>query len=226
MLEVKAGLHTDIDPNAECIPLHGSLGHLRCQVCRTAFDWEDHLALIHSEDDLPCPQCRLSRQERINKCLRPTSIGHLVPDIALLGADHSNGEAIAEVIESDLRASPDMLLVLGTSLRVSGPKKLACTFARVVQRANGTVVYMNLSMPSSLWARMVDYVLEGACDTWVKDLETRLMKRVLVRSRIEEACENRVRGRRHRGRGRKKRMRTEKVGGESKQDGSAEYHLL
>lgn len=52
-----------------------------------------------------------------------------MPDTALLGADQNNGEAIAEIIEGDLTVSPDFLLVLGTSLQVSGPKKLACTFA-------------------------------------------------------------------------------------------------
>lgn len=226
MLEAKAGLHTDIDPDADCVPLHGSLRHLRCQICRTAFDWDDHLALILSGDDLPCPQCRLSRQERINKQLRPTSIGHLVPDIALLGADHSNGEAIAEIIESDLKASPDFLLVLGTSLRVSGPKNLACTLARVVQENNGTVVDMNLSKPLCSWGRMVDYAIQGTCDSWVKDLERRPTKQVRVRSRIDEACENRGRGRRHRGRGRKNRIRKENMGEERKQDGSAEYPFI
>jgi hypothetical protein len=33
----------------------------------------------------------------------------------LLDADHSNGEAIAEIINRDLAAGPDVLLVLGTS---------------------------------------------------------------------------------------------------------------
>lgn len=226
MLEVKAGLRTDIDPKADCVPLHGSLGTLRCQICRAAFDWDDHIASIHSEEDLPCPQCLLSRQKRIRKSLRPTSIGYLLPDIALLGADHSNGEAIAEIIESDLTASPDMLLVLGTSLRVSGPRKLASTFARVVRKANGTVIYMNLSKPHPpSWARMVDYVIEDACDTWVEDLETRAMNRIMVGSRVKEG-EDRGRGSRHQGRGRKDGTRIEVARGKMKEDGSAEYPFI
>lgn len=119
-----------------------------------------------------------------------------------------------------------MLLVLGTSLRVSGPRKLACTLARLVQKARGTVIYMNLSKPSlPSWAGMVDYVIEGACDTWVKDLETRPTKRITVISRIEEEGESRGRRSRHRGRGRKSRMRVEN-GKEKKEDGSAEHPFV
>jgi NAD-dependent histone deacetylase SIR2 len=111
----------------------------------------------------------------MRKCLRPAPIGCLLPDVALLGADHSNGEAIEEIVQKDLAASPDLLLVLGTSLRVSGPKNLASRFARVVRKKGGIVVYTNLSPPSHSWGRLVDYVIEGACDVWVKDLETRPM---------------------------------------------------
>ena len=110
--------------------------------------------------------------------------------MALLGVDHSNGETIVEIVQKDLAAGPDLFLVLGISLRVSGPKKLACMFVSVVRKKGGTVVYTNLSQPSHSWGRLVDYVIEGACDTWVKDLETRLIKRIMASSLIREEGDN------------------------------------
>ena len=228
MLEVKAGLYTDIDTKADCIPLHGSLSHLRCQLRRNAFDWNEYEASVHAADDLPCPECRLSRQKRMDKGLRPTSIGCLLPDIALLDADHSNGEAIAEIINRDLAARPDVLLVLGTSLRVPDPKKLASMFARVVDQQGGIVVYTNLSKPSLYpWGRLVDYMVESSCDGWVTDLERRpVSTRAALSPLIETIRKQRGKGRRQLERGRKRTVRKQVLGGAKKQDGSADYPLL
>jgi NAD-dependent histone deacetylase SIR2 len=146
--------------------------------------------------------------------------------VALLGADHSNGETIAEIIQKDLAAGPDLLLVLGTSLRLSGPKKIACMFAREVRKKRGIVVYTNLSQPSHSWGRLVDYVIEDSCDTWVKDLETRSIKRIMASSLIREEGENRDRGSRHHGRGHKNSIRIENARGKTKEDGSAEHPFI
>jgi hypothetical protein len=144
--------------------------------------------------------------------------------VALLDADHINGETIAEIIERDLKASPDLLLVLGTSLRVPGPTKLACMFARVVRKKGGTVVYTNLSQPSHSWGHLVDYVVKDSCDSWVADLKGRSIPgRVKVRSCVGEAGKQRGRETGHHGRAHKKRIYRQRIMQENKQDGSAEH---
>jgi hypothetical protein len=92
-----------------------------------------------------------------------------------LGEDHWQGERIAELINHDQSAGPDVLLILGTSLKVSGPRNLARLFARAVGANGGRVAYVNLSRPSRKdWGSLVDYWVEWECDKWVGDVTKRI----------------------------------------------------
>ncbi|KAJ6436188.1 sir2 family domain-containing protein [Purpureocillium lavendulum] len=145
MLEERAGLSVGIDPDHDCIPLHGSLRYLRCPSCCGRFDWASYETRIEAGDDLSCPDCYAACQKRMDAGKRRSHVGLLMPDIALLDEAHQDGEAIGSIIANDVAAAPDLLLVLGTSLRVPGPKQLASTFARVVSVHGGTVIYVDLS---------------------------------------------------------------------------------
>lgn len=74
---------------------------------------------------------------------RRSRVGRLMPDIALRA--HRDDEAIGSVIANDVAAVPDSLLVLGTSLRVHGPRLLASRLAKAMSDQLGTVVYVRLS---------------------------------------------------------------------------------
>ena len=103
---------------------------------------------------------------------RRSHVGLLMPDIALLGGAHQDDDAIGSIIANDVAAAPDLLLVLGTSLRVHGPKRLASTLARAVSVHGGTVIYVDLSKRCS-WSRRVDFHVCMACDDWAQDLRRR-----------------------------------------------------
>ena len=121
---------------------------------------------------MPCPSCAASCQARVSAGKRRSYIGHLLPDIVLLNGQHRNGEAIGSVIAKDVAAPPDFLLVLGTSLRVQGPKRLASRLAEAVSCRHGTVVYVDLSETCS-WSKRVDFHVHIPCDEWVQDLTRR-----------------------------------------------------
>jgi len=121
---------------------------------------------------VPCPSCAASCQARVSAGKRRSYIGHLLPDIVLLNGQHRNGEAIGSVIAKDVAAPPDFLLVLGTSLRVHGPKRLASRLAEAVSGRHGTVVYVDLSETCS-WSKRVDFHVHMGCDEWVQDLTRR-----------------------------------------------------
>ena len=75
----------------------------------------------------------------------------------------------------DLGLAPDVLLILGTSLKVHGFKKIVKEFAKSVHaRKNGKVIFVNLSPPAeSVWKDAIDYWIDMDCDAWVQDIQRR-----------------------------------------------------
>jgi NAD-dependent histone deacetylase SIR2 len=68
----------------------------------------------------------------------------------------------------------DVLLIMGTSLRVHGLKTMVKEFAKAVHSRGGTVVFVNRTKPSeSAWGDVIDYWVEMDCDQWVRDLKER-----------------------------------------------------
>ncbi|KAK8080780.1 hypothetical protein PG997_008598 [Apiospora hydei] len=140
----------------ECVFLHGSLHALRCFVCGRLCDWDE---------DGP------ARQERGKRAL---GVGKLRPDIVLYGEEHPSSDLISPIVQHDLSAGPDLLLVLGTSLRVHGLKVMVKEFAKSVHTKGGKVVFINFTKPSeSTWGDVIDYWIEWDCDAWVEDLRLR-----------------------------------------------------
>ncbi|KAK3311919.1 hypothetical protein B0H66DRAFT_539032 [Apodospora peruviana] len=90
-----------------------------------------------------------------------------------LGEHHWHGEEIADLIDRDLSADPDALLILGTNLKVKGPGELVKMFASTVKAKDGRVIYVNLSKSYQKWRETFDYWVEWRCDRWVRDLKMR-----------------------------------------------------
>mgnify|MGYP001578721742 FL=1 len=58
------------------------------------------------------------------------------PDVVLYGEAHKEGERVGEITRKDLLgARPDLLLVVGTSLKVPGTKLLVRELAKVIRRS-------------------------------------------------------------------------------------------
>ncbi|KAK0637173.1 DHS-like NAD/FAD-binding domain-containing protein [Bombardia bombarda] len=190
MLEAKAGLATGLGRRFDCIPLHGSLANLKCHLCHEAYEWEDYRRDIQdcnidsnieddkSEDDeeestLPCPRCNGRYEARKEAGMRLLPIGQLRPSMVMLDETHPHGEEIAHLARGDGLASPDLLLVLGTSLKVDGPKSLFRQFARRIRGQGGKIVYVNRTKPPSDCSALVDYWVQWDVDEWVRDLKGR-----------------------------------------------------
>ncbi|KAI8623442.1 DHS-like NAD/FAD-binding domain-containing protein [Xylariaceae sp. FL1651] len=190
MLEAKAGMKVGLDWDVDCIPLHGSLANLKCHLCFEAYEWQDYRYYIeeyitkdcnteNSDDEdeltlpLPCPRCNGRFEARKEAGMRLLPVGQLRPSMVMLDETHPQGEEIAHFVRLDKSASPDLLLVLGTSLKISGPKSLLRQFARPIRRRGGKVVYVNLSKPPSDCGALVDYWVQWDIDEWVRDLKGR-----------------------------------------------------
>lgn len=103
---------------------------------------------------------------------------------------HPLGDDIGSIETADLARKPDLLIIMGTSLKVHGLKKLVKDFAKVVHASapstsstvsmtspkasssknvmKGKVIFVNKTPPSSEWNGIIDYHVEGDTDTWVE----------------------------------------------------------
>ncbi|KAI1383739.1 DHS-like NAD/FAD-binding domain-containing protein [Hypoxylon trugodes] len=167
---------TTQDRGVECVFLHGSLHALRCFVCGKLCDWDEagreSCTMLGEQPE--CPHCAGATAARQEKGKRALGIGKLRPDIVLYGEEHPQSDLISPIVQHDLSAGPDLLLVLGTSLRVHGLKVMVKEFAKAVHNKGGKVIFINLTKPSeSVWGDILDYWIEWDCDAWVDDLKYR-----------------------------------------------------
>ena len=107
---------------------------------------------------------------------------------------HPLGDDIATVQSADLSKKPDLLIVMGTSLKVHGLKKLVKEFAKAVHQRSaptaanpqssrtksesslssladgnvGKVIFVNKTPPSGEWGGVIDYHIEGTTDEWAE----------------------------------------------------------
>ena len=158
----------------ECVFLHGSLRLLRCFRCGQTTPWDE----AGREDETmcgrqpSCPRCAGATAAREGRGKRALAVGKLRPDIVLYGEEHPNAHLISPIVQHDLSLTPDMLLILGTSLKVHGLKVLVREFAKAVHSRGGKVVFVNYTKPpESVWSDVIDYWVQWDCDTWVEDLK-------------------------------------------------------
>ena len=160
------------DNGCEVVQLHGDLKRLRCTLCQQTLFWEPaHTRPLMAGKAPTCPSCAQVDQSRQDRGKRGTSIGILRPNIVLYGEQHPSAETIGDIVSYDLATSPDLLLILGTSLHVHGLKTMVREFARSVHsraKGRGKVVFVNLSKPAdSAWKDVIDYWVCMDCDEWV-----------------------------------------------------------
>ncbi|KAF9076818.1 DHS-like NAD/FAD-binding domain-containing protein [Rhodocollybia butyracea] len=176
------------------VQLHGDIHRVRCQACSAEFPCtEAHLELFSKGVSPDCPECLQRSNARVARSARALRVGSLRPAIVLYDEPHPLGDDIGVVQGCDLARKPDMLIIMGTSLKVHGLKKLVKEFAKVVHShkssgspqastssphkaskassANafaGKVVFVNKTPPGAEWADVIDYHVEGATDDWTR----------------------------------------------------------
>jgi len=112
-----------------------------------------------------------SGESRILRAARALPVGTLRPAIVLYDEPHPHGDAIGDLQSYDLSRSPDLLLIMGTSLKVHGLKRLVKEFAKAVHAKKGSVIFVNATSPSREWEGVIDVHVHGETDRWVEMVE-------------------------------------------------------
>lgn len=169
---------TDFDGGCEVVQLHGDLDKLRCNMCSTQIKWTDEETRIFLEGAAPnCQKCRRKSAERQATGKRGLAVGSLRPNIVLYGEEHPANTLLTPLIPFDAGSQPDVLIIMGTSLKVFGLQKIVRKFAHAVhahKQSKGRVIFVNRTRPAeSMWDGIIDYYVSMDCDDWVDDLKTR-----------------------------------------------------
>lgn len=183
-LEERLGLNCFTSPSSisssisqsTVVSLHGTLSQVSCTLCKVSFTFtEEHLANFKSGQELPCKSCSEAAALRESLGRRKLRSGFLRPDIVLYNEPHPHGETIADFVSADISKQPNLLIVMGTSLKIAGLKKMIKDFAKSMKTRvggeNNLIVYVNKTPCSRAeWQGIFDYELIGECDQWIKFL--------------------------------------------------------
>lgn len=175
------------------VELHGDLGRVRCCLCQTDYPSTEQYVGDYREGLMPdCPaceeRCKLScshrsvlpahpsGDERVKRGSRALAVGTLRPAIVLYDEPHPLGDQIGELQSHDLKKGPDVLLIMGTSLKVHGLKNLVKSFAKRIHehenpKRRGIVVFVNQTKPGKEWEGVIDVHVQGETDKWVERVE-------------------------------------------------------
>ncbi|PWY83136.1 DHS-like NAD/FAD-binding domain-containing protein [Aspergillus sclerotioniger CBS 115572] len=170
------GIETSMPPLATQIPLnvkapwprtiqlHGSLDKMVCQKCRHLSDFD---RVLFDRPDAPeCPECSRNNQFRIETGQRSHGIGKMRPRIVLYNEHNPDEDAITSVMNADIRSRPDALIVVGTSLKIPGVRRLVKSLCSVIRsRRNGVTMWINNEYPvgkefEDCW----DLMVKGDCE--------------------------------------------------------------
>ncbi|KZF26414.1 DHS-like NAD/FAD-binding domain-containing protein [Xylona heveae TC161] len=153
-------------PWPRTIQLHGGLSKMACVKCSHLADFE--ASLFDGPDPPICKVCEELDSVRTNIAgKRSHGIGKLRPRIVLYNEYNPDEEAIGAVTTADLRSRPDAIIVVGTSLKVPGVRRIVKEMCGVVRsRRDGVAIWINNSpMPTGReFENCWDLVIKGDCD--------------------------------------------------------------
>lgn len=153
-------------PWPKTVQLHGGLEKMVCTKCRELSDFDG--SLFEGSEPPSCKACEAMDEVRTNIAgKRSHGIGRLRPRIVLYNEYNPDEDAIGAVTTADLKSRPDAVIVVGTSLKVPGVRRIAREMCQVARgRKDGFTAWINnASEPvgpefKDCW----DLVIRGDCD--------------------------------------------------------------
>ncbi|KAH7162994.1 DHS-like NAD/FAD-binding domain-containing protein [Dactylonectria estremocensis] len=171
-------IDTSMDPLATNVPLntkgpwpvtvqlHGGLEKMVCTKCGKL---ETFNGEVFDGPEAPlCRTCEVDDEVRTAHAgKRSHGIGRLRPRFVLYNEYNPDEEAIGNVSSADLKTRPDAVLVVGTTLKVPGTRRLVKEMCQVTRgRRNGLTAWINVdSEPKGAdFKDCWDIVVRSKCD--------------------------------------------------------------
>ena len=122
-------------PWPKTVQLHGGLSKMVCTKCGHLSDFNG--ALFEGPEPPSCQECEVTDGVRVAGGLRSHGIGRLRPRMVLYNEFNPDEEAIGAVSHADLKSRPDAVIVVGTSLKVPGIRRLVKELCGVTRARRG-----------------------------------------------------------------------------------------
>ena len=173
------GIDTSMQPLATNVPLnpkgpwpatvqlHGGLEKMVCTKCGQVQPFNGQ---IFDGPEAPlCETCEADDEVRTAHAgKRSHGIGRLRPRFVLYNEFNPDEEAIGNVSSADLKARPDAVIVVGTTLKVPGTRRLVKELCKVARgRRNGFTTWINVDPePKGVdFKDCWDLVVKAKCDS-------------------------------------------------------------
>ncbi|GAA5904801.1 uncharacterized protein JCM6883_003911 [Sporobolomyces salmoneus] len=167
------------------VQLHGSIHRVRCSACDYVAEWTDSVEedqlegvgqVFRGGEVASCPQCsnRAAIRALHGKRSLP-SRSFLRPAITLYGENSPAALSIGSLSVSDLTlgGGPDLMLVMGTSLKIPGFRKLVKEFGKAVKAKGGLRILVNREeIKGQEWKDVFDYHFVTDSDLFTKRVVT------------------------------------------------------
>ncbi|KAM0511312.1 hypothetical protein ACHAPE_009978 [Trichoderma viride] len=148
------------------IQLHGGLQKMVCSKCGHL---EPFKGEIFDGPEAPlCNECVVHDELRTSFAgKRSHGIGRIRPRFVLYNEYNPDEEAIGNVSSADLKARPDCVIVVGTTLKVPGTRRLVREMCQVTRgRRDGLTIWINTDAEpkDALFKDCWDLVVRSPCD--------------------------------------------------------------
>lgn len=148
------------------IQLHGGLEKMQCTKCNEVKNFDG--SLFQGPEPPLCENCKQDDYVRTNFARkRSHGIGRLRPRMVLYNEYNPDEDAIGRVSQADLRRVPDAVIVVGTSLKVPGVRRIVRELCQATRsKRDGFTAWINLDpVPQGLDMKdLWDLVVRGKSD--------------------------------------------------------------
>lgn len=191
-LDKRVGLTVGFDKKSKVIQLHGDMETVKCTIC--SYLGEFTVGLFDTKERVNCPKCFDNLQKRLEQQKRPIAIGFLRPNIVLYNEFHSKGKEINEIVDFDFKKKQDILVVMGTSLKIIGVKQIIKRFHADMKKMNpkSLIIYINKQRSPAEYQSFFDYQLIGTSDSICRLLLNGINKKEKVEKEKKESKERKI----------------------------------
>ncbi|KAJ4353409.1 uncharacterized protein N0V89_005138 [Didymosphaeria variabile] len=153
------------NPWPKTVQLHGSLEYMVCSKCHTVSEFDSEI--FDGPAPPACPSCHSDDLARQAVDKRSHGVGRLRPRMVLYNEHNPDDEAIGACSKADLRTRPDAVIVVGTTLKVPGVRRIVREMCATVRdRKDGVTIWINnepepkIKELENIW----DLIIQGPCD--------------------------------------------------------------
>lgn len=157
-------------PWPKTVQLHGGLTKMVCTKCSSLTDFQpDLFDGPQAPDCEKCEEVEYARTEVAGK--RSHGVGKLRPRMVLYDEQNPDDEAIGMCSKADWRRRPDCIIVVGTTLKIPGVRRIVQETCKIVKdHRHGLSVWINndTEPPSTHGDELWDIMVKGTSDQIAK----------------------------------------------------------